>query len=185
MKKILLFLFWFSIILAWCGTSKTQKIDFDGFAIDIDQTYKKTDWTLVENKQIINKVIKAYKKPASQKDWFDVNVMIAKTTVSEGLSGGSFGQINVEKLQANIQWTKIIKTADLNFKCKWTEINGTYSIISIPQEWEDVNNEKRKSYYINQYYFVSGKNWYIISFSSDVQKDAENFVNVIKKITCN
>ncbi len=111
--------------------------------------------------------------------------MIAKTTVSEGLSGGSFGQINVEKLQANIQWTKIIKTADLNFKCKWTEINGTYSIISIPQEWEDVNNEKRKSYYINQYYFVSGKNWYIISFSSDVQKDAENFVNVIKKITCN
>jgi len=185
MKKILFFLLFFSITLAWCWSTKTQKVDFEWFNIDIDQDFKKTDGWLVENKQIINKVLKAYKKPNSQKDGFDENIMIAKTTVNSNLTWETFAKVNVEKLQNSIQWTKSIKSANIKFKCKDKEIEWMYNIVSIPQDGEDANNDKRKSYFINQYYFVNWTNGYIISFSSDVQKNTENFVNNLKKITCN
>lgn len=185
MKRLTILFLAIPIILTWCWTTKTQKAEFEWFSINIDQDFKKTDWSLVENKQIINKVLLAYKKTNKQKDWFDENVMIAKTTINSGLTWENFAKINIEKIQENIQWTQSIKSASIKFKCKEKNIEWIYNIISIPQDGEDINDKNRKSYYINQYYFVNWAEGYIISFSTDVQKNAENFVNNLKKITCN
>lgn len=183
MKKI--FLLWLGIVsfgLTWCffSSQQTTKINFDWFTMNVNSAFQETDANIIQNKQIINKVVKAYKIPNTQ--WFDKNVIIAKTTVNTEIDSENFGKISIEKIKTQVPSYEQINSWKYTFDCKWEEIVWTYSSYKLS---ENFISDKDRSYMIAQYYFKKGEQyWYIISFWWETQEDIDSAISAIKTIWC-
>lgn len=183
MRKILLLaLSIISLGLTWCffSSQQTTKISFDGFNMQINSEFQETDASIIQNKQIINKVVKAYKITNTQ--WFDKNIIVAKTTVNSDIDSENFWKTSIEKIKTQIPSYEQISSWKHTFNCNGEEIIWIYSSYKLS---ENFMSDKDRNYMIAQYYFKKGEQYgYIISFWGETQEDIDSAISAIKTIWC-
>lgn len=181
MKKLLLIIsFLWILLLAWCWSTATQKISFDKFSMQVDPWYKSVDTSLVENKQIKDKVIKWFK--ITNKSWFDENIIVVKTDVKSQVSIDDFVQTNIDKLKKQTPSYSQIDNVNTSFDCSWKKIQAKYNTYKIN---ESLDEKVSKDYYFLQYYYKIDNSWYIVSFASISKDSLDKFKTYIKSFACN
>jgi hypothetical protein len=179
-KTLLLMLICVTILnLYWCWSDieNNQVIIFNDIEISIWFDYKQMDPSLIENNQVINKILKTYK--SSNKNWFDKNMVITYT--NNIWNKVDFFTLNRELLKKEIVWYKQdeITTFEIEL-CNNETTNITLNNFNF-SEWLSENWPK---YYIKQYSFVNNNKWYIISFATQDKSDNEEFNKYWKTIKC-
>lgn len=172
-----------ALIVSGCWSSSDpevslQTIGFDQFALEIDSRFETIPPGLVENKQILNKVVHASRIPNS--DWFDTNLVVTTSTINTTLTTQDFVSANEQKLNNQLVWYTPLEQYEQPFTCNNQEIPGIVSRFTVREtlfEWTD-------TYYLIQYQFVANQQGYIISYASDTQDDENLFQTIIKSLQC-
>lgn len=181
MKKLLsiILVIILSLNLYWCWSdSETDNVVvFDDIQIVIGNDYKQVEPSLIENNQIINKILKTYK--SSNVNWFDKNLVI---TYTNNISNKTdFFTLNRELLKKEIVWyqQEEITTFEATL-CNKEKVDITLNNFNF-SEWLSENSAE---YYLQQYSFVYNNKWYIISFASQNKLDMKEFEKYWKSIEC-
>lgn len=180
MKKFWLIVLWiFLPMIYWCWSSDTMQIEFEKYNLQIWNTFKVVDSALVENKQIKDKILKAYK--ITNKDWFDENLIVSKTTINQNIDSDTYARLNIERLWSKLTWYKSISQDSYSFSCWSDTISWRYVNYKLS---DNVVDDSSKDYYITQYFFKNWTNWYILSFAWSQSDSNEKYVDYIKTIAC-
>lgn len=169
----------FSTLISSCGKVDTIPITFDWINYEISLDYKETNPVLIENEQILNKILKAYKK--SNEEWFDENIIISTSTFKKDIGIDSTLEVNIKKLKQQIIWYEEIEKDSLNFDCEWNDIQWRYINFILPKNILDNSVWK---YYVSQYYFINDNKNYIISYASENQDWLETFIDTLDSLNC-
>ncbi|USN54320.1 MAG: hypothetical protein H6765_07255 [Candidatus Peribacteria bacterium] len=132
MKKLLLcVLLVCSSILAGCSATSTKKqtIAFDDYRISLPAEYREVSSSLIENKQILNKVLKSYKKDEDRQ--FATNLVITKSVIAPELDYEQFWTANTNKLKSFLVGYQAGDKQLISFDCGETSIKGIYVSFSI------------------------------------------------------
>ncbi len=169
------------LILSWCwGGIEEQTINFDNFSVNIPEIFEeKTKPSTIENKQILGKILKAYKEKKEQNE-FENNFIISKTELKSKIKSSEFNKINSSKLQKQIAWYSLLNNEQSQFECKGEEINYFIHSFSLPEKIF----ENKNTFYIIQSYFSYWKNWYILSFATKNKDKISEFKKQLKTIKC-
>lgn len=162
----------------WRNSSDTQTLSFDGFSIDISTDFTKIAKGLVENKQIVNKILHSYK--IDGEEWFDTNFIITKSELPPSLDYEQFRTVNTNKLKQYVQWYTPGEKQLIDITCWDDEIRWMYVTFSV----RDSLMQKWATYYMAQYQFVYNDIWYIISYATVSENLQDNLKDDIENITC-
>lgn len=180
-KKIfiisLLLIFW---VLFWCWEKNTKKITFEDFNIEIWNEFSTVSPASIENKQIVNKIIVAYKNKDDEN--YKSNLIITKSINENNLSNEDFTKINIDKLSKKVVWYQQTDTYSQTFKCNDKKINWIINEFKIN---DNLFWDKENLYTFLQLYFIEWDYWYIISFSTDNSDNLKTYKNYLKSIWCN
>lgn len=171
------------VLLSGCwstllSTSDTQTISFDTFSIAIPTTFSPINAGLVENKQILNKVLKSFKNKDAA--GFASNIVIARSSITPDIDYEQFWTANSKKLQAYLVNYQPGEQRIISFSCgadtvKWILVSFHVSNSFV---WSD------QAYAMAQFQFVYQGFWYIISLASASQEELTTMIDGIADITC-
>lgn len=180
MKKIIILLALSSIItLSWCWSSDTKQISFDSFNIEVANDFNEVDPSIVDWKQIVNKISKSIMK--KNKDWFNENIVITNWDLKKNYKVQDLVDVNIQKLKSQIGWYNQWEIWYNDFECKWVTINWAYNTFDVP---ESISSKDSKKIYIIQYYFIYNNKNYTLSASTQTQDSIDTFKDYFKSITC-
>ncbi len=158
-----------------------EPIRFDTFTIGIPEWFESVPVWLVENKQIINKVISAYR--INEPTWFDQNIVISRSIIRPWLSFDDFATANTQRMLRElvwfVPWKKEIITLSCDNQSDWTLQWILHSFVV-----EDTFFGQSPEYYIHQFQFVTEESGYIISFATDQQRQENLFKTIVKSLEC-
>lgn len=173
----LLFVVLFGV--TWCSSRiSTQEISFDGYTMTIDERYTPVPNSLIENKQIINKVVKSYK--INWDENFDENLIITSSSLAPELDYEQFWTVNTSKLKDQLAWYTPGAKKIFSFDCRGDSVEWilvSFSVKDTFVSWID-------TYYIHQYQFVHNQVWYIISAATIEPKQEKAFEKRINSLSC-
>lgn len=114
------------LVLSACGrsSSNTQIITFDAYRMTIPSDYREVSSSLIENKQILNKVLKSFKKDEERQ--FASNLVVTQSEVAPELDYEQFYTANISKLSSFMVGYKANEKRVLTFPCNDDEIKGVY-----------------------------------------------------------
>lgn len=170
------------LFLAWCWTSvissSTQTIAFDGYTIEIPNTFSPINSALVENKQILNKVLKSFKKTVPS--WFASNIVISRSSLPPELDYEQFWSANSKKLSSYLVNYQPGEQRLISFTCGEKTIKGILVTFQVANTF--VGNST--PYWLAQYQFVSGRFGYIISYASADENELQEMIEWVDDIAC-
>lgn len=176
------FLLCCSLLLAWCGSTiisaDTQTVTFDTFSLSIPTTFTSIDSTLVENKQILNKVLKSFKKKVSA--GFASNIVISRSSLPPELDYEQFRSANSKKLASYLVNYQPGDQRVISFVCGEQTIKGILVSFQVANTF--IGNDQ--PYRLAQYQFVAGRYGYIISFASSSEEELKEMIEWVENITC-
>jgi hypothetical protein len=79
------------VFIAGCGTTSTTTTSFDGIQIDVPTAYMTVNSAQMDNYQIINKILKVYKKEKQ-------TLIVARSSLNASLSPSEYASTSKEKL---------------------------------------------------------------------------------------
>ncbi len=168
------------VLLAGCGwTTADQEVSFEPFSLSIPGGYQSVSAGLVENKQILHKVVKSFKLP-TEAGVFSPNIVITSSAVAPKLDYEQFRTANNNKIKEDLKGYKAWKKDVVNFTCKDAEVAWIY----IDFEVTDTYYKTEQTYYMAQYQFVYKEQWYIISFATGDPKLQNDLRSWIKTLHC-
>jgi len=172
------------ILLAGCGWwSSTSELDariFDGYSIQIDSTYTEVSPALVENKQLLNKVVKSFKLPSEEANAFEPNIIISRSDLPPSLDFDQFWTLNAQKLGTMLAGYTPGEKELLSFDCNGSVVQWIWVTFSVQDPWY----KTAPQVWLAQYQFVDKQKWYIISAAFLTQKEQAAFRDVIETIKC-
>ena len=133
---------------------------------------------MVENKQLLNKVVKSFKRDSES--WFDTNFIITKSQLPPSLDYEQFWTVNTNKLKAYVKGYQSNEKRIITIDCKNKEIKGIYISFSV----KDSFMQRTSTYYMEQYQFVTNDQGYILSYATDTEKEREWLEDKLKTLTC-
>lgn len=169
------------LLLSWCSSISggEKQITYDErFVITIPEEFTDIPPHLVENKQLINKIVLAYKITNAQ--WFDKNLIISKSVIAPNLDISQFRTLQSKKLQRILVGYQPEKVQNVSFSCEDQKINGLYVTFSLT----DNTSSPAMQYYLAQYQYLYQNTGYILSYISDTEKDRNSIKESITNITC-
>lgn len=169
------------LVLSGCSaiSSSEKQITYDDrFVINISEDFVSVPAQLVENKQLINKIVLAYKITNTQ--WFDKNLIISKSVIGPALDVNQFRTLQSKKLQRILVWYQPEKKQQISFTCNNEKINGLYVTFTL----RDTTSSPAALYYLAQYQYLYWGTWYILSYISDTESDRDDIKDTLTKITC-
>jgi len=178
-KLIILWLIASTITIAWCGSTDIKQISFDSFNIEVSNEFTEVDPSIVDWKQIVNKISKSIMK--KNKDWFNENIVITNWDLKKNYKVQDLVDVNIQKLKAQIWWYNQGEIWYNDFDCKWATINWAYNSFDVP---ESISSKDSKKIYIIQYYFIYNNKNYTLSASTQTQDSIATFKNYFKSISC-
>ncbi len=138
----------------------------------------KTNWSLLETKQIINKIIASYK---IKKEWaFDDNVVVTRSEIWPELDYEQFRSVNSKKLETSLSGYTPNTQEYISFECKHERINGVFVTFNVRDSF--VNEDSIT--YMSQYQFVADGKWYIIWFASINEKTRDKSDKRLTDLSC-
>lgn len=165
------------VLLTGCfggGSDVDRNTQFDQFIIDIPEGYQEVPTTLVENKQILNKVIKSFK--LSDDEGYADNILITKSLIAPSVTSKQFASANREKLNSDIIGLVPGEQSLDTFDCGDAEITAYRSAFQVNETFY----ENASRYFVEQYQFVANEQGYLLSFATD--QDAKQANRVMKKL---
>jgi len=165
----------------WSSDNADITVQYDGITVVIPQEYQEVPSSLVENKQILNKVIKSFK--LIEDEGYIDNIVITKSLIAESIDSAKFATANLDKLQENIiGFTPGQQTID-TVKC-WE--NSSVETLRHSFSIKDSFYDNATEYFVDQFQFVYNGNWYIISSASDLseKKITKAFTKILKTFAC-
>lgn len=180
MKKTTIFILFFIIsILYWCWGEKWIEITFEKYSLTIPEWYDEISnpW-IIENKQIVNKVITAYKHNTD--NWFEKNLIISKTTNTNDLTIEQITDANISKFKSHLAWYEWIWKWQIFIDCS-NDVKWIFHKFNLN---EDILWNWNKYKYNIQYYFKEWTNLYNISFTTDNNKDIDEFEKYLNTLKC-
>lgn len=165
----------FVLVLSMSGCSKKYKLEygFDSYALSL-QTYE-----IFDNQNISDidrsQGIQMIAKQRNQTGYID-SLIISDIDLSE-IALDKFMTLNKKTLESRFMGYEQSKYSSLSFKCKWKEMTGNLLNFNVMLQ--------NKKIYFSQYIFSKAKSWYMISLSSEDNKQIKLFKKSIKNISCN
>lgn len=170
-----------SILFAGCSVSSSsqKQITYDNrFVVTIPQEFVGVPSRLVENKQLINKIVAAYKITNTQ--GFDNNLIISKSTLWPTLDVNQFRALQSKKLQRLLvgyqpEWQQAV-----SFSCNDEKVNGLYVTFTL----NDTSNTPPATFYLAQYQYLYQGTGYILSYIAATESERNELKSSLTKITC-
>jgi len=176
--RIYICLIWATLLLTWCGSSVSWPVvTFESpLQIQIPEWYEEiAPWT-VENKQIINKVLKAYKKISEDDEvGFQDNIIITKSEFAEPLDYDQFWTVNQRLMTNQLVWYQPGELERTSFECDWNR-NSLLIVNFVVQS--DILQ------YFAQAQFVRNEIGYILSFASSDEDERDDAMKWLAEINC-
>jgi hypothetical protein len=179
--NVLILLFFFSFFLVWCKSSTSvsiQNTQVSNFLLPLDVSFIPVNSVLLENKQIINKVLWSWKKV--NKTWFETSLVFTKSIIDPLLQLEQFVILNQKKFTSQLPWF-ISWWKELVFlACNESSIKGMWIEFSI-KNWLLDDFE---TLHFGQLQFVYNGQWFILSFVSNLSTDVNIIKKTISSISC-
>jgi hypothetical protein len=179
------FLAFFSFLalafLSWCSFSRSTPSDqteIAGFLLSIPATFTGTNPALVENKQIIDKVLRAWK--IDKTTWFDPTLLFTTSIIGPSLDYEQFYTVNMKKIALYVPGYSKGERELMVFSCKDEKVKGLRVTFSVKSGLLDDTNQ----YYFWQYQFVYWGSGFVLSYASDVEKERDDMKDTLTKISC-
>ena len=170
------------LLLVGCGwgDSSTTQISFDHYLMDIPATYVNVPPVLVENKQLLHKVIKSFKVRAETIGDFESNIIISRSNISPELDFEQFRTLNTQQLGNMLAWYIPGDKELTSFVCNNQDVQWIFATFSV----EDPRYKNAQRTWLAQYQFVNDGKWYIISAAYLTQKEQKNLKDIINTLVC-
>lgn len=178
-KILLLFMFIFCIFIYWCFSENYNYQTFDKFKIWLDEKFKVFDSSLIDDKQITNKIIFALKN--KNDSWFIENILISKDFDIKNISIEDLVNLNIKKSKEKIVWLENVEQETIKFVCNWNNISWIYVIFELSDTLKDDSAKN----YVWQFYYINDQNWYTISYISNNKENIQAFSKNLKTLNCN
>lgn len=167
------------LVLSWCGSSSRSWpiVIFDTpLQIQIPEWYSEVSPGIVENKQITNQVLKAYKKTnEDDKSGYQENIVITKSKFAEPLDYDQFRSVNQRLMMNQLVWYQPGILERGSFDCEGVRISSL--VVDFILQWDIVQ-------YFTQAQFVYKEAWYILSFASTDEDSRDDVQKWIWDISC-
>ena len=174
MKKIIMILFSFLLIMWGCSKKDWFEITFDNFKITFEtqNSFKREELSAkgIGFQIVWNDIIKTYKQ--TNNTWYIDSIIILKKLANKDLK--DFVDENLDKLR--LQWYKILGTKESKINCNNERVD-TYTI----NAKLDLNLEP---IFFSHTIFIHNKQIYIISYSTEIENEQKSFSNSLGKIKC-
>lgn len=175
MKKILITIGLASVLfITWCWNKTNFEFNFDNFywyfftENSFDKTEPNIKWLWI--KLIKNDIIQTYTQ--SNSTWYIDSIIIIKKKTDKELK--DFVSENIKKIK--LEWYKSDNTKNWNIRCKEKKLD----ISTINSK---LSANLSPTYFTHAFFKVEN-NIYIISFSTDEEKERDTFASDIKNIKC-
>lgn len=173
-RKIWYFLLLWLLVISISGCAKKYNLDynFDNYVFSM-KTYEIFDnQTLsdVEKSQNIQMIA----KQRNETGYID-SLLISDIDLSQ-LTLDKFMTLNKNTLESRFAEYEETKYSDLSFKCKWKEIAGKLLNYNLSVGDQTI--------YFSQYLFSNNKSGYMISLSTENEKQIKLLKKSIKDISC-
>ncbi len=170
------------VVFSGCtGSSSVEReVRFGEYVFSLSEEYVEVSPALVENKQLINKVIWSYKIPAEVKGTFEPNVIITRSDLSPDLNFEQFWTLNAQKLNANLAGYQPGSKEVFSFVCGDRTVQWLLVYFRLQDPWYTANPEVRMA----QYQFVDQQKWYIISAVYMTEQEQKQFVDIVESFGC-
>lgn len=177
---LILIFFIILITLSGCGISSTAttSIEAGGFLIDVPENFVEVNPVLVENKQIVDKVIKAWK--IDKESWFDPTLLFTKSIIWPSLDYEQFYTVNLKKFEQYVPWYVRGSREIKKFNCGEQKISWLWVTFSVKSWFLD----DESLYYFGQYQYVYEWSGYILSYASDNNTERDAMKDVLTSIRC-
>jgi hypothetical protein len=182
MKRLGVFFICAVVLLSWCGrsTSVERRVTLEGYSFTLPADYIELSPSLVENKQLINKVIWSYKLPAEVLGEFEPNIIITRSDLPPELNFEQFWTLNTQKLNAQLAGYQAWSKEVISFTCGDRDVQWLLVFFRLQDPWYTTNPEV----WLAQYQFVNNQKWYIISAAYKTENDQKSFRSLVETITC-
>ena len=170
-------------LLTWCGGSSLsdgREITLDGYLFMVPGTYVDVSPALVENKQLVNKVIGSYKLPTEVTWSFEPNIIVTRSELPPELNFEQFRTLNAQKLDAGLAWYQPWSKEVISFVCNERTIQWLLVFFRL----QDPRYTASPEVWMAQYQFVDNQKWYIISAAYTSEDEQEQFIDIIDTLTC-
>lgn len=178
MKKKHLIILWLLLLLTGCGSKSSFSFDMGDFVVTFyhnDVDYKEIVPDTIDWLEII-KELEEQIDVDSENTWYKNSLFVIKASVESGVTVEDIAETNTQQLTTKLlQYTQLEYTDD-TVKCKDNQYPWYISTFSY-QLWEDV-------VYDGQYYLLDGTTLYMLSLSSELEKDVKRFVKSVHKTDC-
>jgi len=163
------------------GCKKTlQNISFGDYSFLLN-----TKWVIYEltaKTSDINQkhnIDRSYIEKSEENTWYINSILIKKITIpnNDSITINKFKEENIIYTKKSLNNFTSKENYEKTFLCKDFKINLLWEFFSYKTNTE-------KTLYFGQVFFIHKLNGYIISISSDEDKDIDAFLSNIKDITC-
>lgn len=184
MKRVIIMMFCLGlgVLLAWCGggSSTMREITVAWYTFSLPEAYVAVSPSLVENKQLVNKVIWSYKLPSETKWTFEPNIIVTRSDLPPELNFEQFRTLNAQKMNAQLAWYQPWTKEVVSFICNDREIQWLLVYFRLQDPWYTTHPEV----WMAQYQFVDNQKWYIISAAYSTEQEQQWFADLVDTLSC-
>lgn len=177
MKQYLLLIFLTLLILSGCKSKSSFLLTFDEFTMRFYDNYKQYIPTASETSIEGMKVLREMKEQTTKEDTGFINsLVVIRTPIQSWTDIKQLADSNTKQLQLKLLKYKNITSANKKMKCddvqySWYTITFSYQL-------------DKEMIYGGQYFLADDEALYMVSLSSDNEKDIKNFVKSIETVKC-
>jgi hypothetical protein len=177
----LLFLVSCFLILSWCSFSTSSswvETEVAGFLLQIPKDATAVNPALVENKQIVDKVIKAWKIDKTQ--GFDPTLIFTKSSIGPEVDYEQFYTVNQKKFEQYIPGYSKGEREIISFSCGDAKVKWFWVSFGVKSWFLD----DETMYYFGQYQFVHAGSGFVLSYASDSIKERDGMKAMMTDVAC-
>lgn len=179
--------FVFSFFLVGCGSNTTdglsdgeKKVTADWFHFTLPEWYESVIPALIENKQLVNKILLSYKLPSSQTGTFEQNIIFTRSSLPPDINFEQFWTLNAQKMSAELSWYTPWKKQVRLIPCQDREIQWLYVTFSL----NDPRQNPPQQVWLAQLQFVDRYRGYILSAAYRTESQQEWFEDLLDSFGC-
>lgn len=148
------------------------------YMVSVPESFSEVNSWLVENQQIVNKVLLAFKQQDAE--WFADNMVVTRSEISQELDYEQFRSINSKKLHTTLIGYTPGEQQRVRFEC-W---DRNIAWIFVTFDLRNTFWTSSETTHIAQYQFVDDGDWYIISYATSDADLRDDSKDRLTTITC-
>lgn len=162
------------------GNNEEKKVTADWFHFTIPAWYESVIPALIENKQLVNKILLSYKLPSDEKWIFEQNVIFTRSSLPPDINFEQFWTLNAQKMSSELAWYTPWKKLVRLIPCEDREIQWLYVTFSL----SDPRQTPPQKVWLAQLQFVDRYRGYILSAAYRTESEQDWFEDLLDSFWC-